>query len=232
MVRTIQHLSDFVSMANFRLARRDTYLAHLRSGIKPDTLAALRFAPLDLATLFRAVPYKRVKMTAQYENKGYSGSSSHKKGRCNSYERPGQPAWITISPCGHSKKGQGNTSSYSSLPAKGQSPNKSQLLCSSSLCKTTYHEQKDFRTFSDFKCKLICCRSCTFCCGASTRERMKSCCKLNKVCKSVEFCPACHKCPSCCSESAQNPQFWETWAALGASAKVIKILGEGYTLPF
>ena len=27
-------------------------------------------------------------------------------------------------------------------------------------------------------------------------------------------------------------QFWETWAALGAGPKVIKILREGYTLPF
>ena len=49
-----KHLSNFVfiSMANLTLARRDVYLAHLRFGIKPNTLAALRTAPLHMATLF------------------------------------------------------------------------------------------------------------------------------------------------------------------------------------
>ena len=31
---------------------------------------------------------------------------------------------------------------------------------------------------------------------------------------------------------ARLQQFWKTWAALGASAKVIRILREGYMLPF
>ena len=54
MAKTMERLSDFVfvSMANLTLARRDSYLSHVKSGIKPDTLAALRTAPLQLATLF------------------------------------------------------------------------------------------------------------------------------------------------------------------------------------
>ena len=51
---TMEHLTDFVfvSMGNLTLARRDSYLTHVKSGIKPDTLSALRTAPLQLSTLF------------------------------------------------------------------------------------------------------------------------------------------------------------------------------------
>ena len=54
MVKTMEHLSDFVfvSMANLTVARQDSYLSHLKTGIKPDTLAALRTAPLQMVTLF------------------------------------------------------------------------------------------------------------------------------------------------------------------------------------
>ena len=49
MAKTMEHLSDFVfvSMANLTLARRDSYLSHVKSRIKPDTLVALRTAPLQ-----------------------------------------------------------------------------------------------------------------------------------------------------------------------------------------
>ena len=56
--------------------RKDAYLAHLRSGMKPDTLAAIRTVPLHMAILF---PKRAEEDIAQYENKRYSGSSSHKK---------------------------------------------------------------------------------------------------------------------------------------------------------
>ena len=54
MTKTMEHLSDFafVNMYNFTLAHRDAYLAHMKAGIKPDTLAALRQAPMESATLF------------------------------------------------------------------------------------------------------------------------------------------------------------------------------------
>ena len=54
MAKTMEHLSDFafVSMYSITLARTDSYLAHVKSGIKQDTLAALRHAPMDMATLF------------------------------------------------------------------------------------------------------------------------------------------------------------------------------------
>ena len=44
----LEHLTDFVfvTMANTTLLRRDSYLAYLKAGIKADTMAALRTAPL------------------------------------------------------------------------------------------------------------------------------------------------------------------------------------------
>ena len=54
MQRTMQDLSEgvFISMANLTLARRDSYLEFIRGGVKPDTLTALRTAPVHLRSLF------------------------------------------------------------------------------------------------------------------------------------------------------------------------------------
>ena len=61
VAKAMEHLSDFtfVSMANLKLCRKDSYLAHIKSGLKQDTLAALRQAPLDLVTLFPDTALKR-----------------------------------------------------------------------------------------------------------------------------------------------------------------------------
>ena len=52
--KTMEHLTDFafITMGNSTLAQRDAYLSHLKHGIKPDTFAALRTAPLQIGTLF------------------------------------------------------------------------------------------------------------------------------------------------------------------------------------
>ena len=54
MARTIQDFSDFVfvNMTNITLARCDNCLDPLKSGMKQDTLAALRTAPIHLGSLF------------------------------------------------------------------------------------------------------------------------------------------------------------------------------------
>ena len=60
-------------------------------------------------------------------------------------------------------------------------------------------------------------------------------CERCFLCRSIEFCKSCHKYPNCCSRStcrARLHQFWEKWAALGASPKVVTVLREPYTLPF
>ena len=57
--------------------RRDSYLAHVKSGIKQDTLATLRQAPLDLATHFPDKILKKAEEDiTKYEDKGHAHSSS------------------------------------------------------------------------------------------------------------------------------------------------------------
>ena len=83
VAKTMKHLTDFVfvSMGNLTLAKRDSYLTHVKTGIKPDTIAVLRTVPLQLATLFPDSVSKRAEVDiASYESKGQS-SSSHEKGQ-------------------------------------------------------------------------------------------------------------------------------------------------------
>ena len=80
----MEHLMDFVfiTMGNLTLARCDAYLNHLKNGIKPDTLAALRTAPLQIATVFPDTVIKRVEEEiAHYDSKGQSSSYAHGKGQ-------------------------------------------------------------------------------------------------------------------------------------------------------
>ena len=83
----------FVSVANITQALRDSYLSHLKAGIKPDTLAALRTAPLHIPTLFpdeAQVSPDKAQVSpddiANFESKGQLHPG--KKGRFHPYERP------------------------------------------------------------------------------------------------------------------------------------------------
>ena len=103
MAKTMEHLSDilFVTVANSTLARRDAYLSHLKAGIKPDTLAALRTAPLQMTTLFPGEVLKQAEQDiATFASKNQPLST--KKGCFHPYERmekrsdnrkPERPAW-------------------------------------------------------------------------------------------------------------------------------------------
>ena len=88
MAKSMEHLTDFVfvNMANITLLRRDSYLAYLKAGIKADTLAALRTAPLHLHTLFSDSVIKQAEEDITSYDKGRSGSV-YKKGRYHPYER-------------------------------------------------------------------------------------------------------------------------------------------------
>ena len=129
MAKTMEHLSDFifVTVANSTLARRDAYLSHLKSGIKPDTLAALHTAPLQMTTLFPDEVLKQAEQDiATFESKNQPLSS--KKGRFHPYERtekrsdnrkPEHPAWKNLGHRGQGKKGRDKASHYTPRPAKG-----------------------------------------------------------------------------------------------------------------
>ena len=109
-------------MANTTLARRDSYLSHLKMGIKPDTFAALRTGPLHIATLFPEAVLKQAEQDiANFESKGQVQSG--KKGCFHPYERQDKrtnyrksdrPAWKNIGNRGQSKKNKGKASYYSS----------------------------------------------------------------------------------------------------------------------
>ena len=74
MAKAMEDLSDFVfvSMADVTLVRRDSYLAHFKSGLKQDTLAASRQAPLNLPTLFPdSVLGKAKEDIGKFEDKGH-----------------------------------------------------------------------------------------------------------------------------------------------------------------
>ena len=130
--KSMEHLSEFVfvTMGNLTLVRRDAYLSHLRTGIKPDTLTALRSAPLHISTLFPDSVIKRAEEDiAQLESKGHAGGSQN-KGRYHPYERQDKrsvnrdpradkPAWKTIGRK-QFRRGRGHTTTFSSRPAKGQ----------------------------------------------------------------------------------------------------------------
>ena len=106
--KAMEHLIDFVfiTMGNLTLVRHDAYLNHVKNGIKPDTLAALRTPPLHISTLFPDAVIKRAEEEiAYYDNKGQStSSSSHLKGRFHPYER-------------HDKRAEGRSEAKQERPA-------------------------------------------------------------------------------------------------------------------
>ena len=121
MAKSMEHLTDFVfvNMANVTLLRRDSYLAYLKAGIKADTLAALRTAPVHLPTLFPDSVIKQAEEDITSFDKGRSGSV-YKKGRYHPYEHPeskldnrkqDRPAWENLSR-GHNKMSKGKGQSW------------------------------------------------------------------------------------------------------------------------
>ena len=133
MAKTMEHLSElvFINVTNMTLARCDAYLAHVKAGIKQDTLSALRQAPIHLDKLFPDQILKRAEeCIAEHENKGRSTqpSSTYRKERFHPYhrsdkggrdQRSDKPAWKNFGSYNHKRKGK--VSQFSAHLAKGQS---------------------------------------------------------------------------------------------------------------
>ena len=102
--KSLQHLSDFTFtlMANRKLLCRDSYLEHLKQGVKPDTFSALRNCPLNRYALFLDAVIRKVEdEIAQYETSkctsqpdpGHGGfAGGHKKAQQVRYQ-PYSTGW-------------------------------------------------------------------------------------------------------------------------------------------
>ena len=133
MARTMQDLSEgvFISMANFTLARRDSYLEYLHAGVKQDTLNALRTSPVHLNSLFSdQLITKAEEEICRSEERRSSGQSHRSQGRFHPYapsdksashpdRKSGNPALKQIRERQQAKKGRGKPSTFSQKPAKG-----------------------------------------------------------------------------------------------------------------
>ena len=202
--KAMEHLTHFVfiTMGNFTLAHRDAYLNHMKNGIKPDMLAALRTAPLHISTLFPDAVIKRAEEEiAYYDNKGQSTSSSSRiRGWYHPYERSEKRSegrsetkqerhvWKNIGRW-QFRGGMGKDSNFSSRPAKGQQSYKWQSLyrqVSTMTAGWEYFLRTDNDQFSRSNFKLKCCQSCTFCTLAFPKERSKSWSVIWKITKYVK----------------------------------------------
>ena len=126
--KAMEHLTDFtfITMGNSTLARRGAYLSHLKNGIKQDTFAALRTAPLQIGTLFPDSIIKRAEEEISHYDSKAKASRYHpyertdaKKPESRSEGKQEMPAWKNIGRR-QFKRGRGRYANFSSRRAKGQ----------------------------------------------------------------------------------------------------------------
>ena len=119
-------------MTNLTLARRDSYLEFIRGGVKPDTLTALRTAPVHLNSLYPDnLIVKAEDEISRSEERRSSGSVHRKPGHFHPYvslnDRSTQqldrkstaPAWKQIRDRQVVQKGCGKASNFTQKLAKG-----------------------------------------------------------------------------------------------------------------
>ena len=257
----MEHLSEFIfiTMGNLTLVRRDTYLSHLRTGIKPDTLTALRSAPLHISTLFPDSVIKRAEEDiAQLESKGHAGAAQS-KGRYHPYERldkrsvnrdsrSEKPAWKTIGKK-QFRSGRGRTATYyHDQPRASSRINDNYCVAKLQTRLLAGSTPQTINTCLKFNVKLPVASHVHTAPGHSQKRELSpgsaGChCKSYKL-KSVKSV-SCVTQLSCVQPvtyvknaapdlpiGARLQNFWQTWLDLGAGPKVVQILIEGYTLPF
>ena len=137
MARTMQDLSEgvFISMSNFTLARRDSYLEYLHAGVKQDTLNTLRTSPVHINSLFPDQHIAKAEEEISRSKRRSSANSHRRQSRFHPYSftdkstghsdhKSGVPAWKQIRDNQQSRKGRGKASTFSQKPAKGSKPRK------------------------------------------------------------------------------------------------------------
>ena len=138
IARTMQDLSEgvFISMANFTLARRDSYLEYLHAGVKQDTLNSLKKSPIHCNSLFPdQLITKAEEEICRSEERRSVGQPHRRQGRFHHYvssdkstnlpdRKSSVPTWKQIRDKQQSRKGRGKASTFSQKPAKGSKPRK------------------------------------------------------------------------------------------------------------
>ena len=180
MAKTMEHLSDFVFVlvANTTLARRDFYLSHLKSGMKLDTLASMRTAPLQMATLFpddvlkqaeQDIANSRIlarKVPSTHTNvlTGIQTNQPGKRFKIVARAKTARARPPTI----HHDQSRGsshiNDNYCVNVLQIGMLPRSKQNVNTYQLPQFPEGYQKDEHSDQrQFKCKLKCCYSCTYC---------------------------------------------------------------------
>ena len=132
MARTMQDLSEgvFINIANFTLARRDSYLDYLHAGVKQDTVNALRTSPVYLNTLFPDQLISKAEEEISRSEERRSSGTSHRHQGCfhpyaasdkstGHHNRKNVPAWKQIKDKQQARKSRCKASTFSQKPAKG-----------------------------------------------------------------------------------------------------------------
>ena len=132
MARTMQDLSEgvFINMDNFTLAPRDSYLENLHSGVKQDTVNALRTSPVHLNALFPdQLIAKAEEEISKNEERHSSGTTHRQQNLFHPYpasdksmghdRKSSLPAWKQIKDKQQARKGRGKASTFSQKLTKG-----------------------------------------------------------------------------------------------------------------
>ena len=135
---TMQDLSEgvFISVANFTLARRDSYLEYLHTSLnRPRLLHSVLHPFIYTKLLLYQLIMKAEEGVARSEERRSSSQSHQKPGRFHPYAssdksllqqswRSSMLAWKQIRECQQSSKSRGKASTFSQKPAKGSESRK------------------------------------------------------------------------------------------------------------
>ena len=113
----------FIQMANFTLMRRDSFLDHLKQGVKQDNWSALRNAPLHLQALFPDNVLRKAEDDIQkfeascHISEPTSGSRGLGHRRGNRFQPYGNPAQWRQTQDNRSQQNQQGTPQQTEAPA-------------------------------------------------------------------------------------------------------------------
>ena len=195
--KSMEHLSEFVfiSMGNLTLVRRDAYLSHLRTGIKPDTFTALRTAPLHIPTLFPDSAIKR----AEGRRVGTTHMSVRIRGRLT--EIQGRINQLGRLSTGDSPRKQSSPQRQTIDIILYKFKYKASCCNKCSYCARAVPKERTKSRVSRLLLQILQIKVCEKC----------------FLCHSIVLCSTCNKCKKYCLKSACRGQISKLLANLAGS---------------